>query len=158
MTSGLSKKAIDDYLKLKIVSISTLNGDRRTRFKHTDVSQTCERTRLSFTSAYLFYKKIDALPGGFAKWQVELFDAIGDQLDEAGQPMKETVELWRRDPVECIRELIGNPLFSKDMRYAPERVYVDSEGRIRIYDEMWTANWWWDLQVNCPAPYGSVKL
>lgn len=33
------------------------------------------------------------------------------------------------------------------MAYAPEQVYKDKEGKVRIYDEMWTANWWWDLQV-----------
>lgn len=34
------------------------------------------------------------------------------------------------------------------MRYAPERVYADEEGKERIYDNMWTGNWWWETQVN----------
>ena len=55
-----------------------------------------------------------------------------------------------RDPIDCIRELIGNPMFRDVMRYAPERVYVDEEGTDRLYDNMWTGNWWWDLQVNMP--------
>lgn len=58
------------------------------------------------------------------------------------------VELWRRDPVKCIRELLGNPLFVKHMRYAPERQYTDTEGTERIYSNMETADWWWDVQVN----------
>ncbi|KAI0760729.1 hypothetical protein C8Q74DRAFT_1319609 [Fomes fomentarius] len=129
MTSGLTQKDIDHYLKLKI---------------------TCECTRLSFTSAYLFYKKIDSLPGGFAQWRVELFDTIGDEMDEEGKLRKETVELWYRDPIECIRELIGNPFFKDVTHYAPERVYVDAEGKVRMYDNMWTTDWWWDIQLKLP--------
>jgi Plavaka transposase len=60
----------------------------------------------------------------------------------------EEMELWRRDPVECIRELIGNPTFKDLLAYAPEQAFQDEEGNIRIFDEMWTGDWWWDLQVS----------
>nr|VWO99818.1 Beta-lactamase (EC [Ganoderma boninense] len=129
-TSGLSQGAIDRFLKLRI---------------------TRERTRLSFTSAYLFWKKIDSLPGGFGRWKVEVLEAEGDELDEEGKPKKETVELWMRDPVECIRELIGNPLLADALRYAPEHVYADEEGENRIYDNMWTGDWWWEQQLKLPS-------
>ena len=33
-------------------------------------------------------------------------------------------------------------------KYAPERVYEDVEEKSQIFNEMWTANWWWDTQVN----------
>ena len=33
------------------------------------------------------------------------------------------------------------------MKYTPEQVYEDAEGQSRVFDEMWTANWWWDTQV-----------
>ncbi|KAI0737726.1 hypothetical protein C8Q80DRAFT_1114756 [Daedaleopsis nitida] len=91
------------------------------------------------------------LPGGSARWKVQLFETIGDELDEDGCPKKETAELWMRDPVECVRELIGNPLFRENMCYAPKRVFADSEGNVRIYDNMWTANWWWDTQLSLPV-------
>lgn len=71
----------------------------------------------------------------------------GDLNDGEGRPMEETLELWYRDPVECIRELIGNPMFQEVMRYAPERVFRDRQGRVRQIDEMWTADWWWKIQV-----------
>ncbi|KAI5992617.1 hypothetical protein EDC04DRAFT_2872765 [Pisolithus marmoratus] len=48
-------------------------------------------------------------------------------------------------------ELIGNPAFHDAMAYVPERAYVDSQGTNRIYDEMWTADWWWDVQGKLPA-------
>ncbi|KAI0694820.1 hypothetical protein C8Q76DRAFT_634235 [Earliella scabrosa] len=129
MKSGISQKALDKYLKLPI---------------------TQRRTSPSFRSSYLFYKKIDDLPGGFAKWKVEFFEAVGDERDEDGNLRIERVELWRRDPVECVRELLGNPLFRQHMRFAPERLYADGEGKQRMYSNMHTAEWWWDLQMLLP--------
>lgn len=71
----------------------------------------------------------------------------GDLLDKNGEHITEDVELWCRNPVECIQELIGNPAFKDYLAYLPERVYTDEEGTNRQYDEMWTADWWWDMQV-----------
>ena len=48
----------------------------------------------------------------------------------------------------CVRELLGNPGLKDYIKYAPERVFEDVEGKNRMFDEMWTANWWWDTQVN----------
>lgn len=71
----------------------------------------------------------------------------GDIVDDAGQPIIEELELWQRDPVECIKELISNPAFRDVMQYAPEKVYHDCEGKVRIFGETWSADWWWQLQV-----------
>lgn len=62
--------------------------------------------------------------------------------------MVEELELWRRDPVECVKDLISNPAFRDHMSYVPEEVYSDSEGNTRVYDEMWTGEWWWKTQVS----------
>lgn len=72
---------------------------------------------------------------------------VGDLNREDGQPMVEEVKLWKRDPVEIIRHLILNPLFKDHITYQPEKVYRDKKGKIRVYDEMWTGNWWWETQV-----------
>ncbi|KAI6009336.1 hypothetical protein BKA83DRAFT_4467974 [Pisolithus microcarpus] len=48
-------------------------------------------------------------------------------------------------------ELIGNPAFRDAMAYVPEHAYADSEGKNRIYNEMWTADWWWDMQGKLPV-------
>lgn len=77
-----------------------------------------------------------------------MIDVVGDVVAEDGSTRREQLELWRRDPVECVMELIGNPAFRDAMAYVPERAYADSEGKNRIYDEMWTADWWWDVQVS----------
>lgn len=62
--------------------------------------------------------------------------------------MTEELELWRRNPVECVKELIGNPTFDGKMTYAPEKVYMEMVGDERILDKMWTGNWWWNTQVS----------
>jgi hypothetical protein len=72
---------------------------------------------------------------------------VGDILDEDGAPQAETLELWRRNPVECIRVLIGNPEFKQHMKYAPYRLYTNDDGTDQCWDEMATDSWWWDVQV-----------
>lgn len=71
----------------------------------------------------------------------------GDVLDKSGNPRSEELELWRRDPVECVRELIGNPALRDDMTYAPRKIFEDMEKEQRVWEEMYTADWWWDVQV-----------
>ncbi|KAJ3551425.1 hypothetical protein NM688_g4710 [Phlebia brevispora] len=127
MGSSLSQKDIDQYLKLKI---------------------TQNRSALSFKNKQTFFQKIDSLPQG-PSWLCETFESKGDELDEEGNQRIEYLELWRHDPLECIRELIGNPIFCEYLRYAPEEVFEDVYGEKLMYSEMWTAEWWRDLQVHC---------
>ena len=72
-------------------------------------------------------KKIDTLPTG-PDWTCEVVKAAGDHIDENGTAMEEKLELWQHDPVECIKELVGNPAFKEAITYTPERVYANSEG------------------------------
>ncbi|KAI6007567.1 hypothetical protein F5J12DRAFT_905481 [Pisolithus orientalis] len=67
-------------------------------------------------------------------------------VTEDGSWRWEQVELWHRDPVKCVMELISNLAFQDAMAYIPEHAYMDSNGTNCIYDEMWTADWWWDVQ------------
>ena len=71
----------------------------------------------------------------------------GDRVRD-GETTTEDLELWMRDPVECVKELIGNPAFKGFMSFVPERMYADEDGMNRIYDEMWTADFWWNTQVS----------
>ena len=106
------------------------------------------------TSKYTFFKLIDQLPRREGMgWTCELIDVEGNLMGEGGQPLTEKVELWSRDPVECVKELIGNPAFRDMMAYAPERVYLDDRGKERVIDEMWTADWWWQMQVSWSFRY-----
>ncbi|KAI0628841.1 hypothetical protein C8Q77DRAFT_1067440 [Trametes polyzona] len=123
-----------------------------------EAGATRTRTKPSFASNYKFYKKIDALPGAGAGWKVEVLDAVGDKLGEDGRPCTERVELWQRDVVDCVREIIGNPLFRDCIRYSPERQYTDEEGKTHQYGNMWTGNWWWDTKLPSGATVAPLIL
>jgi hypothetical protein len=102
---------------------------------------------LSFHNNYTFLKKIDQLPTG-PEWICDIITVTGNTVDDNGVRIEENVEVWRRDPVECVKELMGNPAFKDYMSYIAERVYLDNGGKVRIFDEMWTADWWWNIQVS----------
>ena len=105
-----------------------------------------ERAQPSFKNKRALYKCIDTLPRG-PGWACEILEIEGDEVDDKGNKRKEELHLWKHDPVECIRELMGNPAFCDDMRYAPEHVFEDGAGKSWVRDEAWTADWWWTTQV-----------
>ncbi|KAG1844271.1 hypothetical protein C8R48DRAFT_678478 [Suillus tomentosus] len=128
LVKSLGQTKMDEFLKLPI---------------------TQNRTKPSFHNNRSFLQKVDVLPHGPA-WNCKKVSIKGNRTDENGQLLHEDLELWTRDPVECIKELIGNPLFKEYMVYAPSRAYKDEAGTERIIDDMWTADWWWDKQKELP--------
>jgi hypothetical protein len=105
-----------------------------------------DRVDPSFMTKDMLMDTIDELPHG-ADWSYRPVTLHGDLLDDTGKARTEQLELWYRDPVEIVRELLGNPMFRDVMRYTPERIYQDAEGTERVRNEMWTAEWWWKMQV-----------
>ena len=53
---------------------------------------------------------------------------------------------------------LGNPAFSDNMKYAPERHYADEEMLSRIYNGMYTGDWMWDTQVSHPLLLNDSEL
>jgi len=76
-----------------------------------------------------------------------VLQVTGDQRDVDGNFTTEELEVWHRDPVECIQELLEAPAFGKENAYTPYRVYRDKMRKNREYGEMATADWWWETQV-----------
>ncbi|KAJ7236512.1 hypothetical protein C8J57DRAFT_1247755 [Mycena rebaudengoi] len=86
-----------------------------------------ERAQPSYTKKKDLFEKVDNLPGG-VKWECRKMDVQGDvpdlEKDPTGATMRqENLKLWFRDPVEY------------------------EKGEVEVINEMWTANWWWELQV-----------
>ncbi|KAJ8495203.1 hypothetical protein ONZ45_g12952 [Pleurotus djamor] len=108
-----------------------------------------EKAKPSYQTKKQLLEKIDALPPGVT-WKLEQMKMRGDLQDENGGERIEELELWYRDPVECIKELVGNPMFANVMRYAPEQVFQDYLGEKEVRNEMWTGRWWWRLQDLLP--------
>ena len=101
----------------------------------------------SFTNKENLLKKIDSLPQG-APWSCHSVTVTGDKKTADGVDMSEELELWFRNPVECVRELIGNPVFRDHMVYAPEKLYEDESEDSQVWNEMNTGEWWWKTQVS----------
>ena len=68
----------------------------------------------------------------------------------------ETLQFHFRDVLHCIRAIYGDPEFAQDLVFAPERHYVDHERTQRVYDEMYTGDWWWSVQVRNPIFFVSL--
>ncbi|KAG1850657.1 hypothetical protein F4604DRAFT_1592754 [Suillus subluteus] len=128
LVSHVGQNAIDKFMKLPIVS---------------------HHLNTSFMSKYTLMKAIDQLPRG-TEWQLKRITVQGNKLTNNGQCETEDLELWLQDPVDCICELMANPEFDRMVSYAPERVFADMEGKTRRYDEMWTGDWWWEMQGRLP--------
>ncbi|KIJ52822.1 hypothetical protein M422DRAFT_155757 [Sphaerobolus stellatus SS14] len=130
MKSGLSQSEIDNYLKLRI---------------------TRERSQLPFANKYKFMQLIDELPTseipGFVCKTIKIEGSI---RDTDGKPQCEYVELWKRDPVECVKEIIGNPSLQQDIHYAPVKIFTDESRQEQVFNEMWSGSWWWDVQSRLP--------
>nr|VWO96661.1 Polyribonucleotide nucleotidyltransferase (EC (Polynucleotide phosphorylase) (PNPase) [Ganoderma boninense] len=105
------------------------------------------RLRLTFKNKKAYMKKIDQLPTG-ASWVYDILTVTGNRTGSDGERLTEDLELWRRDPVELTKELIGNPAFKEFLAYAPVRV---RRGGVRFYGEMNTADWWWNIQGRLPS-------
>lgn len=101
----------------------------------------------AFHNSRSLYQRVDRLDAGPA-WNCESFRVTGDRQDRRGNALFEDLELWHRNPVDCIQELLENPAFENHVEFAPQRVYRTNVYTHREYGEMWTADWWWDKQVS----------
>ncbi|KAI0055144.1 hypothetical protein BV25DRAFT_1774802, partial [Artomyces pyxidatus] len=70
----------------------------------------------------------------------------------------EAFEFYYRDPLECIQALFGDPAFAPHLVFVPQRHYEDEDQTIRVYNDMWTGNWWWRTQVGSPSKAGGTII
>ncbi|KAJ7587465.1 hypothetical protein C8J56DRAFT_1004549 [Mycena floridula] len=129
MKSGLSQAKIDEFLKLELIK----NG-----------------AKPSYHNKRAFLRKIDSLELG-PGWECETFEVPGDRCDDQGNILSEEIEFWRRDPLECVKELIANPAFKDHIKYAPEKQFMDEECTNQAFSESWTGEWWWEMQERLPV-------
>jgi Plavaka transposase len=60
----------------------------------------------------------------------------------------EHLEFYCRDVMQCIRAIYGDPQFAPYLVFAPEHHYTCPERIRHVYNEMYTAKWWWKVQVS----------
>ena len=101
---------------------------------------------LPFGNKGMFLKYIDGLPQG-PQWTCTPLKIKGDLTDANGNICVEIAEVWHRNPVEVVQDLLDNASFEDCLKWTPQRKYRDSEGASRVFKEMNSGDWWWRLQV-----------
>ncbi|QRV93500.1 Zn-finger protein [Ceratobasidium sp. AG-Ba] len=91
---------------------------------------------------------IDSLPRG-PKWRRDEV-TVGEGIYKR----RHTVHF--RDILAVIRHLISARRFKDCMRYAPERHWMSRDKKCRLYDEMWSGNWWWRMQLRIQNKFGTI--
>jgi len=82
---------------------------------------------------------VDSIPSR-AEWKTKELWYKSDLED------KHTIRY--RDPLQAIASLLGNPAHASDIVYCPSKIFTDSSKSKRIYNEMWTGDWWNTVQVS----------
>jgi len=91
-------------------------------------------TRFSFRSASTLYRKIDDMAMD-PPWKNGFVDFR----------LAKNTEFWYRDILESLKYLLRRKSFAAHMCWAPVRHFDTQQDR--VYTEMNTATWWWDMQV-----------
>ena len=154
MTSGMSQSNINRLLKLPVVHPNAFLAHC---IHANPLHKMHNQTHTSFKDKWRLLQKIDAIPSSGPPFHCEIVTAHGDQLDTNRNPMTKEMELFYHDPVECGQELLGNPAFVDEFRYAPEKIFEDELHSKWIYNEMWMGDWWWDMQVSCKTAVNSLR-
>lgn len=66
---------------------------------------------------------------------------------ETTYPLLAPVQLYYRDPLECLQSLLISPLLADSVDFSPYRLYETSEKLIRKYDEWMSGDAAWEMQV-----------
>ena len=119
---GIRKKAVDHIMSLNTIRSSLLN-------RHFNLAHT------------LANKGDNVEPDALGKHSV-----ISTIDYDAG--CSETPCYWR-DPINVVRDLLQNPTYQNGLIYTPSQL-TDTFGE-RIYGELDTGDWWWNLQVRTTA-------
>jgi hypothetical protein len=136
----------DDFLHLGFVRDASCRAQAFFISHHT-VQIRNHNPPLPFKNKNTLYSAVDDLPLPGSEWTCHIIDISGDKADDEGNPIAENVELWMRDIIECIRELLGNPAFRRHLCFKPEQAYRDATRTRRIFDQTWTGDWAWEMQV-----------
>jgi hypothetical protein len=103
-----------------------------------------DKLGLSFKDTRTLHQKVDNLPARAGPWKEKVL-----QFPDQSQ---EQFLVRFRDPLEAVKALLGDPTLAKDIVYKPRHIFAqDEEGKRRVYNEMWSGDWWWSLQVYFPS-------
>ncbi|KAJ7453564.1 hypothetical protein B0H11DRAFT_1740912, partial [Mycena galericulata] len=99
----------------------------------------------SFSSAKELRARAELLPSG-PPWKAKT-------ITYEGYPTKSPLILYYRDPLECIRFLLNNPLLKNHLDLIPKKTFRDGK---RVIGEWITGDGAWEMQAALPT--GSTLL
>lgn len=103
--------------------------------------QVAEKLGLSFKTTKKLNQIIDHELAPAPDWHTLSFPMEG---------IRGEIEVLYRDPMDVLQDIYGSPTYCEQMLFAPERHWEDDDRKVRVYNEMNTGNWWWDMQVCHP--------
>lgn len=62
-------------------------------------------------------------------------------------PTKNALNLYYRNPVECLQTLLCNPLLADSIEFTPFQLFQDAEKTMRVYTEWLSGDAAWSMQV-----------
>lgn len=133
--SGLSMALIDELLSLELVGHLILS---KSIFLNLIIILQIKNCPLSFQNAKELRGRIELLPSG-PPWN---FKELPLEY-----PTKMPVSVYYRNPIECLRCLMLNPLVSDHIEFKPYRVYKDSQLKDRVFTEWLSGDVAWNMQV-----------
>jgi hypothetical protein len=121
-----------------------------------DVDRLFDDARLSDLHAKLPFQSGRQWQEAMSGVQAGLQDDVWIQEDIAitsglsGLQLKRHVFIYQ-DIMSLVGFLIGHCPFAHEMVYAPSRVFTgDVDNPIRIYHELYSGDWWWNIQERLP--------
>lgn len=134
LRSKLSMVDIDTFLNLDLVSQLIIDCSVKTE------SLQVQNMKLSFHTAKELRSRAEILPSG------PLWKSTPVQTK---YPTKQPLKLYYRDPLDCLQALIINPLAQDHLHFEPLKLFKTAEQTIRVYNEWWTGDTAWQMQVKC---------
>ncbi|KAG8728883.1 hypothetical protein FRC10_004490 [Ceratobasidium sp. 414] len=92
---------------------------------------------------------LDTLPHG-PKWKV-----VKLSVGEGDNVCVVVIFIW--NIIKVLHELIGNPCFKWHMQYVLECHWTSDAQRKQVFREMWTGDWWWNMQMLLSDPQGTIE-
>ncbi|KAH9919578.1 hypothetical protein B0H21DRAFT_895497 [Amylocystis lapponica] len=111
-----------------------------------------------FANSADMYAALDAIQQGDTPWQSFSAKYTGPIPTDSDPPPWMTAEhqIWCRDILTVIRQILANPEFDGEFNYSAYREYVNDERR---YSNVMSGNWAWkqsDIIAEDPSTHGSM--
>ncbi|KAJ3547009.1 hypothetical protein NM688_g5449 [Phlebia brevispora] len=106
-----------------------------------------DKLGLSYKNARELNRLVDALPAMHPRFVREEIVVADEAFD-----------VYMRDVVECLKALFGDAEFARYLVFLPERHYADPDCTLRLYYDMHTGKWWWNVQkaVEAKTPGATI--